>query len=400
MEWRVLNPRLRSVALVAAALIGGACASAAKDSPDQGIEPLTDGQAFEGSVGDGLPGDGVRPGAAAIYVSKGGVDTPTCGKNPAEACKTITRGITRAATFTPPRSVRVAGGSYLESVDLVDEVSVYGGYNQTFTDGPAKETTTIEGKLISGEAIAVQAANITTHTELAHVTIRAPDAESDSASSYGVLVGDSPGLVLSHLTIEAGKGGSGGAVGTGKPGAAGDPGGKGVDGVSALPLPLPLACGSAAAGAAGYYGEGGKSSCGQPGGNGGKGDFISITGGCDGQDGIAGSSASGATAACSASTPGRAGKGGKDGKEKDCSGTPTLTRPGDGAAGCAGASGDSGDPGVAGAEVGGVTASGLYQPADGGAGKTGEDGLGGGGGGGGGSFSSCSLPEWGGGGGG
>ena len=396
----LLKHAFRLGSFVALAFVVSACASAAKDSHDSTTPPHDGPLVIDGA--DGAPGLESNKPPSIIYVSTTGHDNDTCGTHPSNPCKTISRGISRSATFGPPLPVHVAAGTYFESVELSDDVDVLGGYTQDFSDGPGKKATIIQGDLLSGQAIAVRADTIAHQTEFAHFTIRAANAEDESASSYGVLVGDSPDLILNHLTITAGNGVAGRASVAGGAGTNGVPGDKGINGVNPLfPIIPPLLCHSAASGTTGFYGEGGKSTCGEPGGRGGRGEYLILIGSCNGEDGVAGHGASGVTAVCDATTAGRAGTGSKSVEESNCSGTPTGGPTTDGTAGCPGSGGPSGGPAKTGSSIGTVGSGGLYVGAAGEDGVPGTSGHGGGGGGGAGYFSGCSgMPIWGGGGGG
>ncbi len=341
-----------------------------------------------------------------IYVAAGGADSMTCGESAKSPCATITRGISRAATFTPPRTVVVAAGSYYESLKLVDQVSIKGGYSANFSKGPGTGgTSNIFGSKISGEAIAVKAENLTRVTELVAFTVQATDASGAGKSSYGVFVEDSPNLVLRELKIISGKGAAGTNGSAGTIGEAGIKGGPGFGGKAHI-LP-PLTCGTIAKGAAGWNGDGAAAAkdksgkvCGQAGGDGGKGETITPWS-CSGTNGKAVTPASGAAEACGAGNKGKGGKGGKPGKE-GCDGGVTEKAQ-DGFAGCKGKDGAAGTDGKGGKGMGSTAKDGTYAPADGVDGGSGKGGQGGGGGGGGGGYSACSgllALKWGGGGGG
>jgi hypothetical protein len=252
---------------------------AAAEAPGQPIDSRIitgDGSTIQRDRGDITNGDGPPVTSKAIYVSTTGQDTPDCGDSPTNACKSVKRGVVRARASNPPLPVKVAGGTYFESVTLADQVSVFGGYSQDFDQGPGFEKTIIQGGLIGGEAIAVKAENITRETQLAYLTIRSANAEQAGGSSYGIWLGDCPRLRMHHLTIIVGYGSDGQKGAPSKTGAIGKPGDKGFDGDFAFPF---LACGTVQPGAPGYFGAGGVSDCNKNGGNGGRGDLVSIVGG-------------------------------------------------------------------------------------------------------------------------
>ena len=342
-----------------------------------------------------------------IYVTAAGKDSIACGDTVATACQTITRGISRAASYTPARWVLVAAGSYYEVVTLVDQVSVMGGYSADFSKGPGVGgTSNIFGTASSGEAMAVKAENLTRATELVAFTIQAADVKTAGKSSYGVYVEDSPNLVLRELKVISGKAGDGVDGTAGVAGESGLKGGAGLAGKAHL-LPV-LTCGTTVKGGAGWPGDGAKGTkdkagvlCSTDGGVGGKGEGY-IPWGCSGGSGKAVAPATKVTDACLVgTTDGQGGKGGKPGSE-GCDGGVT-TKAEAGFSGCAGKSGAAGTDGKSGASIGTVAKDGLYAPADGGDGAAGGKGQSGGGGGGGGGYSACSgllALKWGGGGGG
>jgi len=350
-------------------------------------------------------GDG--PGSSAyIHVASGGKDDITCGESAKSPCQTITRGISRAASFTPPRTVLVAAGSYYESVTLVDQVSVKGGYSADFSKGPGTGgTSNIYGSKINGEAIGIKAENLTRSTEVVAFSIQATDATGAGKSSYGVYVEDSPNLVLRELKVVSGNGKAGGDGSAGTIGEAGLKGSAGKAGKAHL-WPV-LTCGTIVKGAAGWNGTGGAATkdksgkvCGTAGGDGGKGEtYTPFT--CAGTSGKAVSPATGATDGCGAGAQGKGGKGGKPGKEGCDGGATTAAQ--SGFVGCGGKAGTAGGDGKGGTGVGSTAKDGSYAAADGGDGAAGKAGQGGGGGGGGGGYSACSgllAFMWGGGGGG
>jgi hypothetical protein len=212
---------------------------AAAEAPGQPIDSRIitgDGSTIQRDRGDITNGDGPPVTSKAIYVSTTGQDTPDCGDSPTNACKSVKRGVVRARASNPPLPVKVAGGTYFESVTLADQVSVFGGYSQDFDQGPGFEKTIIQGGLIGGEAIAVKAENITRETQLAYLTIRSANAEQAGGSSYGIWLGDCPRLRMHHLTIIVGYGSDGQKGAPSKTGAIGKPGDKGFDGAFTLPF--------------------------------------------------------------------------------------------------------------------------------------------------------------------
>lgn len=177
---------------------------------------------------------------------------------------TIERGMEIAATFSPPRPVLVAEGTYAENVDLVSGVSIYGGYDDsTWERDIFLNETVIEGS----EARTVRANNLAEAVEVDGFTIRGTSYTDMSQSTYAVWVRDTPEglLTLDYCVIEAGNAGAGA---DGANGLNGEDGGNGTQGQSN-----------------GNGGANGASGCGAVGGVGGDGAGCPTT---DGGDGSAG----------------------------------------------------------------------------------------------------------------
>ncbi|MBW2732645.1 MAG: hypothetical protein JRH20_09640 [Deltaproteobacteria bacterium] len=318
---------------------------------------------------------------AAVHVSTLGTDDKTCG-SVQQPCRSITYGMEQALSLGVASAVRVAGGEYAESIDLLDGVSIFGGFSSDFKTGLGADATIINGTLLSGEAIALRAESIRRPTEVAHLTLRATDGERAGGSSYGVLVGDSPALSLKDLVIIAGAGSPGAKS---NDGAKGDDGEAGTLGANAgFFLAIPLGC-SPMPGA----GIGGTTTCGSAGGKGGGGAVIDIFTLCYGEAGFPAEGVLGATLTCSDTTKGQGGIGGNPGREDNCAGTITTVEATPGTDGCAGSLGEDGVHGRGGLSMGTFDQAGIYLPADGATGLNGEHGGGGGGGGGGGEFEAC-----------
>lgn len=183
---------------------------------------------------DGLDDNGceLNPDETAIYVTRparGGVDSDACGPYTAP-CATIAYAMNKAQADSEKSRVRVAEGSYGESVELINGVSVLGGHNATnFVRNVDANVTTLTGtKLEANQIFVVRGNGINEATEFSGFSIRAPAAR-DGRSSIGVLLIDSTqALTVSDNRVVAGAGGSGV---TGAPGTNGQPGANGGAGI-------------------------------------------------------------------------------------------------------------------------------------------------------------------------
>lgn len=177
---------------------------------------------------------------------------------------TIARGIEIAASFSPPRPVLVAEGTYNETVNLDSGVSLFGGYDdQSWERDIYLNETVIAGT----EFRSLVAINLSEAVEVDGFTIRGASYTEDSQSTYAVWVRDTPEglLLIDYCTIEAGDAGHGL---DGQNGTSGEDGGNGSNGNSN-----------------GNAGPGGISGCGATGGNGGNGTACPSSGGTDGAAG-------------------------------------------------------------------------------------------------------------------
>lgn len=159
---------------------------------------------------DGIVGNA----AGAVFVdgAKGSDINDGSMKSPKQ---TIMAGIAAARAATPPRAVYVSKGTYAETLVLADGVSVYGGYDAAASWSRGLNVTAIE----SPAAVGVVAQNLTKPTEIQLLVVTAANAgaplpNGDGASSVGVQVTGSTGvLTVRGCVINAGAGGAG-AVGT------------------------------------------------------------------------------------------------------------------------------------------------------------------------------------------
>ncbi|MCA9610641.1 MAG: DUF1565 domain-containing protein, partial [Myxococcales bacterium] len=299
---------------------------------------------------DGIDGDvGIGVFVAPTFVggndaNPGTIDMPVA---------TIARGIEIASTSGRTRmEVYVSAGTYMESVVLRNGVSIYGGYLATM--GWARSTSFVSE--IRGGETAVSGTGISRALEVQLFTIVAANASTPGASSYGVRLTNSTGVVrLSGNTIRAGDGAAGSDGGAGTPGTDGS---RGRDGHNGQSNGSGFPCTNAPCN------EGGASAC-ALGGRGGNGGY-DTSGGQPGATGTAGS------------LTGVAGTGGTGGAASlACL---LLSEPGGNAP-------SPGGPGADGANAStptvtvGTAMAGLYVPARGTDGTAGTHGGGGGGGG-------------------
>jgi CARDB len=335
---------------------GDGATNAADCAPhDASVHPGADDEpdvpGFRDANCDGIDGEASR----AVFVAPGGDDA-----NPgtrAEPKRTLSAAI--VAADGRGKDVYAMSGTYAERPTVTSGVGVYGGYVPGWGRSPVAETRIAPASAFEGLVVLTAAAP----TTLQLLTVTAPTLSTPGGSSYGIRALDSPGLVIDHVTVDAGRGAAGGA---GIAGANGRPGGAGFDGAS----------GNGPCDAdAGSGGAGGTTGWGRQGGRGGAG---GEEGANDGQDGQVGDPFD----------PGGApgGHGGPGGLK--------------GGAGGAGSNGDSGARGADGAGGTGGAATALWDTSDGARGAAGTNGHGGGGGGGGGGQGGPSVDDGGGNGGG
>ncbi|HEY3357582.1 MAG TPA: hypothetical protein VGQ83_30300 [Polyangia bacterium] len=258
----------------------------------------------------------------------------------------IAKGIELA---TPQKlDVLIAVGLYYETVTLVSGVSLYGGYDPE-SNWQRVHHSAIAASVVMGGTTALKAQDLALETHVELLDIRSTKPTDPGASSYGVLVLDSPGPVViadCYVVAADGTDGTAGTDGTG-----GFWGTVGKDAVVAA------------------HGAGGESGCGAYGGNGADG----VSGTVAGHQGSSGVQVTGG---------GIGGPGGGAGAGGSCSTTSSLPGQPGSAPAMAGGPGAPGPNGAAGAAFGTFDASGSYLPPGGGDGAgSGYPGGGGGGGG-------------------
>lgn len=182
----------------------------------------------------------------ALYVSPNGSDGATCGGTSAP-CKTISRGISRAAAESKTK-LFIQRGSYAEHVNLNAPISLVGGW--TVSDGVwSRECKTLseQTEILSTTPVGLRA-EFTGSARLQSLTIATKGRDATASESrYGVFAtGASTHLELVDVTVRASSAnhGSNGAVGTN-----GAVGANGPAGATPKPTP-PCAQGTGSPGAA------------------------------------------------------------------------------------------------------------------------------------------------------
>ncbi len=167
-----------------------------------------------------------------IFVSSvSGVDAVGRG-NQSHPVQTITYGIARALVAGKTRVI-VAKGDYDESIDLVDGISVLGGYSKDFKLFNANELNA-DVRAVS-QRWTLRGVGIVHPTRVEGLVIHGPLVTTPSATSYGIYLNNcNASLIISNCTI---LGGSGGPGLSGTAGNSGQGGTNGTDGLDARQYP-------------------------------------------------------------------------------------------------------------------------------------------------------------------
>ncbi len=311
-----------------------ACTATGADLPDD---------AFVDANCDGIDGDA----SAAVFVSPVGSNA-----NPGtRVLPMLTMSAALSLASTSGKSqVYVDQGLYLGTVQLVNGISVYGGYSSAGGwSRSAANISEIRGTTPSGSALfGVVGDGITSSTTLDRLKITTSNAPGVGVSTYALHCTSCPFVVVKNCTLAAGNGSAGSPGSGGTTGANGTGGSGGANGSCDTNVSAP-------------GGGGGTSTCSRTGGAGGAGSYANVNG-LGGQLGVGGSGG---------------GNGGAWGDPGAAGQTGVI-----GAVGGAGTNGPGGSSGSIDA--------GLWVGSDGVSGTTGNPGNGGGGGGGGGG-QSCTL---------
>lgn len=343
-----------------------------EDRPGDLLDPNY-GQQQEDSNCDGIDGDVER----AYFVAKNGHDDNP--GTPDKPFKTIGQALAVLRVMSSEiDQVYVSRGNYEENLELVDGVSIYGGFDadQEWARSPSYEVRIEGAHNIAGHRMGLLGVDLdgANSTVLQNLSIHAASPEGHvqnslhGASSYGLHCTNCPSLVIQGVEIKAAK------ANDGKDGSPGERASDqrpaschGPDGVAAgSGQPSP-----GTNGGEGFQcnGPDGLSSIHTP--NGGKGGSAPYDMGEDGGDGD--SFASGKLG----------GKGGA-GVGPGCNSVAEDGKPGE--------TGTTGIPGAGGRQPLSLNADGLYLPSDATKGQVGMPGTGGGGGGGG-AAHNATLPK-------
>ena len=159
--------------------------------------------------------------ATVIHVAPSGIDSDSCGDNPATPCASIGAGIARCSVAGC--AVAVQHGLYPTTASIVlrDAVSVHGSCR--FSNEPEHfYRTVIQAAPPPGEP-AIAASGINSATALTGVVVIAKDETAPGEASIAMRVAASGGLTLDAVTLAAGHGGDGAAGAS----MSGGPGGNG-----------------------------------------------------------------------------------------------------------------------------------------------------------------------------
>jgi hypothetical protein len=178
--------------------------------------------------------------STVIYVSvsdPAAADDATCGLGPSgtvagyHPCKSISYGITRASS-TGRGNIKVANGTYNESVTLVTGKNLYGGYNDgTWQRDVATTATVVQGVSSTGNHDRTVIAASVTNATFDGFVVRGSFNTKAGGNSYAFYVsGADSTLVISNNQIFAGRGGPGSDGGPGTNGATGPDGTGSVSG--------------------------------------------------------------------------------------------------------------------------------------------------------------------------
>jgi hypothetical protein len=178
---------------------------------------------------DGADGDVL----AAIYVAPDGDDNGA--GSPTRPFRTVSAAVRRAQVSLGEGQVRpdvfVAAGTYTETLELLDGVSIHGGYRRDFraldAAGFVSEVRAPAATTAPGGAAMIGRGIGNRPTVVEGLSLRGRDATAPGASTLGAYIeAPGPALVLRSLTIRAGIPGEGvtggdGPAGTGPSGAPG-----------------------------------------------------------------------------------------------------------------------------------------------------------------------------------
>jgi hypothetical protein len=180
----------------------------AADAPDVPAFADTNCDGIDGNVSD------------AVFVSPSGSDA-----NPgtrAQPERTLEAALINASATN--RDVYAAAGVYPERLDVMNGVSVFGGYDSSWSRSLANQTS-IEAPAAGGSSEGAVAVGITSPTTLQLLRVTAPIPAAIGGTSYGLRGTNCSGLVIDRLVAVARAGGPGSNGAHGAPGRAGGRGG-------------------------------------------------------------------------------------------------------------------------------------------------------------------------------
>jgi len=167
-------------------------------------------KALDGTIlADGLTWEfTTEPAPNIIYLATTGSNSGDCGLEPQSPCATIGHALSRAVA-TGRDTVAVGPGTYIEQVELVEGVNLY-GYTSAWAPSSDPSGVVIAAPSPSaGEpAIAIIAEDIDNPTKVRALTIEAADAVGGNgvaASTYGIYVDDSDQVSFEQLVIVGGR---------------------------------------------------------------------------------------------------------------------------------------------------------------------------------------------------
>ena len=157
--------------------------------------------------------------ASAVFVSVDGIDVAGCGTI-AVPCNTIGFGNARAVSLSKTQ-VYIGVGTYNESVQLRNGVSLYGGFSTNFTSRSAATRARITGSaqyLTTGIMYTVLGENLSLPSSFVALVIEAPDAIGQQVNGSGR---HATGILLRNTTANVSIARSDIIAGNGSPGAVG-----------------------------------------------------------------------------------------------------------------------------------------------------------------------------------
>lgn len=164
--------------------------------------PMICGDGLDNGCTD-LVGDEEACGGIGTFVSATAGDNANPGTMESPV-QTVGQGMTNAATIGGGVDVFVATGTYDEDITMVEDVTLFGGYEAVaWTRDPAANTTTINAVTVAG---VVFPSGITRLTALDGFTIQGASGSS-SAASITIMDGAS-GVVSNNIVVGANAGGA------------------------------------------------------------------------------------------------------------------------------------------------------------------------------------------------